>query len=144
MSAAAERLLARLDGVRETGSGKWIARCPAHDDRSPSFSIRDVGDRVLVHCFAGCDPDEILAAVGLTYADLWNEPLPHHRSRPQRPRVDYKRALELARHEALVLMLAAGDLERGEKLSPDDLATVQRAVANLSRLAEGVIDEVAA
>ena len=31
-----ETLLDRLDGVRESGPGKYLSRCPAHDDRSPS------------------------------------------------------------------------------------------------------------
>ena len=101
---------------------------------------------MLVHCFkSGCEASEILGAVGLSLSDLYDEPLSHHRSpmRPQRARINYRKALELARHEALVLTLAAGDLERGEKLSPEDLATVRRAMANLQRLAEGVIDEAA-
>lgn len=48
--------LARLDGVRETARGSWVARCPAHEDRKPSLAIRELNDgTVLVHCFAGCD-----------------------------------------------------------------------------------------
>ena len=56
-----ETLISRLDGVRETGSGKYLARCPAHDDRNPSLAIKDGDDgRVLVHCFAGCGTAEVL------------------------------------------------------------------------------------
>lgn len=49
--------------------GRWhgsygIARCPAHDDRSPSLSIKDGRDgRLLVHCFAGCEFDRIRSAI---------------------------------------------------------------------------------
>ncbi len=41
--------------------GRWhgsygTARCPAHDDRSPSLSIRDGVDGELVfNCVAGCE-----------------------------------------------------------------------------------------
>lgn len=64
-------LLDRLDGVRATGSGRWIARCPAHQDRSPSLSVRELGDgTILLHDFAGCAAHEVLAAVGLSLADL--------------------------------------------------------------------------
>ena len=41
--------------------GHWrgsygIARCPAHDDREPSLSIRDgVDAEPVFNCFAGCD-----------------------------------------------------------------------------------------
>jgi putative DNA primase/helicase len=65
-----EALLARLDRVRRSGDG-WMARCPAHEDTTPSLSLA-VGEsgRPLVHCFAGCTPDAILRALGLTTADL--------------------------------------------------------------------------
>jgi putative DNA primase/helicase len=42
----------------------WIARCPAHDDREPSLSIADARDgKVLVHCHAGCDQRDVIAAL---------------------------------------------------------------------------------
>ena len=67
-----ESLLSKLEGVRETGQGQWLARCPSHDDRSPSLSVR-AGDNgaVLIHCFAGCAPGEVLAAVGMEFGDLY-------------------------------------------------------------------------
>ena len=41
-----------------------MAKCPAHDDRSPSLSIRHADDgKVLVHCHAGCDQDRVIAAL---------------------------------------------------------------------------------
>jgi hypothetical protein len=40
--------------ARKGPRGEWAARCPAHDDREASFSIRDHGDKVLFTCFAGC------------------------------------------------------------------------------------------
>jgi putative DNA primase/helicase len=52
MSAAAD--LAAVLNARPTGRG-WVARCPAHDDRTPSLSIRETHEgRVLLKCFAGC------------------------------------------------------------------------------------------
>jgi len=46
---------AALVAASRTGSGRWQARCPAHQHRSPSLSIRAGSDgRVLLHCFAGC------------------------------------------------------------------------------------------
>jgi len=64
MSAAA---IARAMKGQRTGSG-WLIRCPCHDDKSPSCSIADGADgRLLVHCFAGCNPLDILAALGDDY-----------------------------------------------------------------------------
>ncbi|MCX7782566.1 MAG: hypothetical protein N2318_02860 [Meiothermus sp.] len=60
-----EPLLSRLEGVRPAGPGRWMALCPAHDDRNPSLSILLVESRVLLHCFAGCTPDSVLAALPL-------------------------------------------------------------------------------
>ena len=54
-------IIAKALGGRKAGSG-WSARCPAHDDSTPSLSLRDSGDgKVLVRCHAGCDQDEVIA-----------------------------------------------------------------------------------
>lgn len=47
-----------------------MARCVVHDDKSPSVSIQQKGDRVSIKCFAGCDTRDILRALGLTFRDL--------------------------------------------------------------------------
>ena len=80
-------LLEYLDGIRETGKGRYLARCPAHDDRNPSLSIRECDDgRVLLHCFAGCEVEDILSAVGLRFADIMPEHIrTDHRYKPQLP-----------------------------------------------------------
>ena len=65
----AETLLGRLDGVKRR-NGYTIARCPAHDDRNPSLSIKQYDDGLGIKCHAGCDTDEILAAVDLTKRDI--------------------------------------------------------------------------
>jgi putative DNA primase/helicase len=54
--------IARALGGRKAGQG-WIAHCPAHDDRQPSLSIRDVDGKVLVRCHAGCDQRDVIAAL---------------------------------------------------------------------------------
>ncbi len=49
----------------------WQVRCPAHTDKRPSLSV-DVGEngKVLVHCHAGCTPEDIAAKLGLRLKDL--------------------------------------------------------------------------
>ncbi len=42
-----------LGGARRAGQG-WLAKCPAHDDRKASLSLRDGERRLLAFCFAGC------------------------------------------------------------------------------------------
>lgn len=53
----------------------YLIQCPAHDDRTPSLAVTDGGDKVLLHCFAGCDTDTILNALNLTWADTFDQPL---------------------------------------------------------------------
>ncbi|MDH3380356.1 MAG: CHC2 zinc finger domain-containing protein, partial [Gammaproteobacteria bacterium] len=66
-------VLGLLEDVREASAPQqWIALCPAHDDRSPSLSVRLADDgRWLVHCFAGCSAGEICAPLGITLRDLF-------------------------------------------------------------------------
>lgn len=58
------------------------ARCPAHDDHSPSLSVTRASDRVLIRCQAGCDTADILDVLQLTRADLFDEPLRCNGSKP--------------------------------------------------------------
>lgn len=71
-SSAIDRILPKLRRVRVLGSEKYIACCPAHQDSTPSLSLCLAGDgRVLLKCFAGCDADSIVGALGLSLADLF-------------------------------------------------------------------------
>jgi hypothetical protein len=62
--------LSLLQGVKRVGDRQYIARCPAHEDNSPSLSIKQADGKVLLHCFAGCQWDEILKRLGLEAGDL--------------------------------------------------------------------------
>lgn len=63
--------IAKALGGRKAGGG-WTARCPAHDHRTPSLSIRDAEEnKVLFRCHAGCDQERIIAA--LRGRGLWAE-----------------------------------------------------------------------
>ncbi len=65
----ADQLLGRFERVHKIRDG-WQVRCPAHDDKTPSLSIRR-GDRWwLTFCHAGCSTQAICAAVGLQVAEL--------------------------------------------------------------------------
>ena len=53
--------IARALKARRSGTG-WMAKCPAHDDHSPSLSIRDFDGKVLLHCHAGCAQTDVIEA----------------------------------------------------------------------------------
>ena len=57
----AAEIAAALVGHR--AGGWWSCRCPAHDDRNPSLSLRDGERGIIVRCWAGCDPRDVLAAL---------------------------------------------------------------------------------
>jgi len=59
---------------RPAGEGQWSARCPAHDDRRPSLSVGlGEGGRILLHCHAGCSPEQIVESLGLEVRDLFTD-----------------------------------------------------------------------
>ncbi len=71
---SAETLLNHLSKVRQNGPGRWMACCPGHDDQSPSLSVKEEADgHTLIHCFAGCSPEEIMGSMGLQMSDLFPE-----------------------------------------------------------------------
>lgn len=125
-------LLSRLDRVKRTGSGTWSARCPAHDDRGPSLAVRELDDgRLLVHCFAGCDAHDVLAAVDMNISDLFPPRSIAHSVKPERrpfPAADVLRAVAF---EALVVAAAAVALLAGEPLTTVDRERLILAVSRI-------------
>jgi hypothetical protein len=121
-------ILSRLQSVRATGPDRWQAHCPAHEDKSPSLSIRDAGDgRTLLHCFAGCAVDDILASIGMSWEALY----PDHDGR-KRLR---QNPVEIARlnHCRYVLLIAAADQRQGREHTPTDRAAIADAIAVMQR-----------
>jgi len=136
MGMCVETILSKLDKVKPRGRNNWQACCPAHEDKGPSLSIRELDDgRILVHCFAGCSVHEIVSAVGLELSDLFPEKELNNTRRERRPfpAVDALRAVGF---EALVVCAAAASLATGEPLSAADrdrlIAAGQRIQAALS------------
>jgi hypothetical protein len=75
----ARQIVLALKGVWHGSYG--MCCCPAHQDRTPSLSIRDGGDgMVLVHCHAGCDQSAVIDA--LKARGLWEQPPAGGRFRP--------------------------------------------------------------
>jgi len=73
MLANFENVLDRLN-VASRNSEKAMSFCPAHDDRStPNLSLKAENGRLLLHCFAGCHPEDIVSKIGLGMRDLFSE-----------------------------------------------------------------------
>jgi len=120
-SRGVDNLLSRLDKVRRTGPGTWTALCPAHNDRSPSLSVRERDDGViLLHCFAECAVHDILAAVGLDIGALFPERAVDHRVGPDRRPFPAADALRAVGFEALVVAAGAVAVADGKPVSEVD------------------------
>jgi len=136
----ASTLLSRLTGVRRTGASRWIARCPAHEDRRASLCISQLEDgRVLVHCFAGCDTSDVLASVGLGFSDLY-PPHPLERAAPLRRPFPAADVLQAVAFEAMVVYVCAQALDQGDLLGPAERARLRLAAARLQRAVEVACD----
>ena len=124
-------VLQKFERVKETTPGKFVALCTGHADKSPSLTIRETDDgRVLLHCFAGCPTEHVLAGAGLTFADLF----------PERPRSDRPRGPSRAQQSEIdlaliVVEIAKAERTRGVQHSESDLATIRKSVALLKNIA---------
>jgi hypothetical protein len=84
-----------------TGHGRAQAQCPAHQDRTPSLTIYRKQGRIKLVCWPGCDDQDVLAALGLSVRDLYDEPktptyntVRHQPFKPAQPTTRTERALE--------------------------------------------------
>ena len=136
-----ETLLDRLDGVKHTGPGRFMARCPAHDDRSPSLGVKDCGDGVtVVNCLAGCETEDVLSAVGLSFSDLYPERIgSDHAYKPVRKRFDTSQVLRVLRSEAILVAIAAENIAEGITLSDDNRDRVFNAACRIRAASDGAL-----
>jgi len=130
-----DQLLARLEKTRRTGDGKWLACCPAHNDKHPSLAIKLTDDeKILIHCFAGCDIEAIISSLDLTLADLMPDN-PAYKKGSKPPKFNRYELFDRLVFESIILCLAIRQLNNNEALTPDDHKRVLKA--------EQTIDDIA-
>ena len=130
-----DKLVSRLDGVRQTGERQWMAKCPAHADKSPSLSVKECdGGRALLHCFAGCETEDVLAAVGLSFSDLFTDrPLSHHQS-SIRHKLPARDALVLLDHETLVVAIIGADFLAHKQVDEPTWLRLAQAISRINEV----------
>jgi hypothetical protein len=120
-------LLGRLNKVKSTGRNSYLACCPAHDDRSPSLSIKEEADgHILLHCFAGCSAVDVVGAIGIDIADLFPDEVVHHKA-PVKKKFYATDILEAIKYESQIVLLAAFELKKNKPLDETDLQRLQLA-----------------
>lgn len=133
-------LLDRLTGVKQIRPDRWQARCPAHDDRSPSLAITETQDgTILVKCWAGCSAADIVGAVGLQLKDLFPPRFDYQASQPSRkPRYSAHEVVKTLVLESTILLLGYRALQRGEALNAQDEGRVELAIQAIENCREVV------
>ena len=110
-SACLDKVLSCLDKVKSTGSNKWKACCPSHDDKHPSLAISETLDgTVLLKCWIGCNAQQIVSAIGLELRDLF----------PGEKRERRGPSQAAIKHERTVHLIGQSLHDKG-KLAGDDL-----------------------
>lgn len=140
--STADALLAQCRKVRETGHGTWVACCPAHEDKSPSMTVRELPDgMVLVHCFAGCSIESICSACGLQIGDLFPDgPLKQDKFDPIKRRFPAADVLLMVEREMDIVQIVADDIVAGRPVTSDDAERVRKCrdrIREAKRLALG-------
>ena len=129
-------LLSKLERVKKTGHGKWMARCPCHSDRSPSLSIRDDNGKILMLCFGcGAKAPEICGAIGFDVSDLFPDTDIDYRQYPQRRGasvgIGADQALLALQQECTVIYMIADSMIKDGKI---DQKTKDRLLKACSRV----------
>ncbi|GJH04487.1 DNA primase [Paraburkholderia terrae] len=129
----AQLVLDHLQGVRATGHGRWIARCPAHRDRRPSLAITEKANgALLLHCFAGCEIDDIVAAVGLDLSDLFPpRKAGVHSTKPAMRRFSAEQVLRTATLELIEIVLIVGAIDRRGSVTATERDRLRLSVSRL-------------
>ena len=135
-----DSLLSKLDGVRETSPGKWRAKCPVHqseDSSNRSLSIRETDKgAVLMHCFAGCEINEIVREVQLQMSDLFPQDEYIQRAKyARKPRgQDLRKIIDGCRFVAHIVETGADKMLNREKLTEGDLLILKGASRDLREM----------
>jgi len=130
-----DQLLTRLKKLRRTGDGKWLACCPAHNDKHPSLAIKLTDDgKILIHCFAGCDVEAIVSSLNLTLADLMpDNPTYTKGSKP--PKFNKYELFDRLVFESIILCVAIRQLINKVPLTDEDQQRVIKAEQTIDNIA---------
>ena len=131
---SADHLLERLERVRRTGPDRWLARCPAHQDRRPSLSIREGDDdKTLVHCFAGCSVEDIVAAARIDITDLFPPRAAAHGVKGMRRPVPVRDLIAALKHELIIAYVVLSDVANDKPIGEMDRVRVDEAQRRIAK-----------
>lgn len=135
---SAQNILERLEKVRQTSPDSWRCQCPCGHKSPSQMTVKELPDgRVLIHCFAGHSPADIMQSLDLGLGDLFEEPL-QDRIQPLYMARQEKRQLATIHDKIkscqLRLDMAKDMRKEGIKLTQDDLRTEHDAFVEMRTL----------
>lgn len=135
-SADPQNILNKCEKVILTAPNRWKFCCPSglHQDRHPSAGMMLVDGKILLKCFFGCTAEQMLAGLGLSWADVFPSRKYLDSSINRRPKFSPYELFPLLVQEALILALAFDSLQSGSKLSGIDEKRAITAFSAVMRL----------
>lgn len=115
-------------GIKQTGNNKYLCRCPSHEDKSPSLAITELSDKILVHCFAGCDAESIMAAIGLTVNDLFSDDGTEYKKEKA---VQFRKEQFMSDYR--LIQLGESDIKQGKEFSTHDKQIFKEAILRVNK-----------
>lgn len=94
-----QEVISKFQGVKRNKENSYQCKCPIHNDQKASLTISEKDGKILLHCHAGCDPNDILTGVGISFQDLkqessqvytWKERLEYGKKKKIEAIYDYK------------------------------------------------------
>jgi hypothetical protein len=133
-------LTSQLELVEGGRNGQYRAKCPVHQDsksKSRTLSVRETeSGSVLIHCFAGCEAEEILNSIGLALSDLYppDDYIEYvkQQTKPRGP--DLLGLIGRCKTAAMLCQIATATLLDGKELSKRDLWIMRGASQDLLEL----------
>jgi hypothetical protein len=128
--------LGHLNKVRKSKSG-WMACCPNHEDNSPSLSINQGVDCILIHCVAGCDSGEVMDSIGLSLADLYR-----HKNDAKRRVMQWDKTIlkSVVFHESIYIAMCENLAGSSRELTPMEISRLALAKRRLPKAMEVLND----
>lgn len=128
------QILSHFNKVSRTSkNNQYQCLCPAHNDRTASLSIKFNDDgRVLMNCFAGCDIENIIGSVGLSFNDI----IPNRIDdlKPIGKIFNPYAVLKSLRDEIMIVLMMAISIRKKEQISNEDY---DRFIIAYQRIREG-------
>jgi hypothetical protein len=132
-----DNFVSRLSKAKRTGKDSWIACCPAHDDKSPSMTVREAEDgKLLIHCFAECSVENIIGALGLGFDDIMPDRVSDEYRKARKIPFSPSDVLACIKSDSMIIYLAMCDLDKGIELSKERIINLKKAAGRIYSASE--------